>query len=501
MQESNIKDDSCKRTVDNDNKDAKKVKTSDENGDQTCCCHLSQIYKNLDDSTLKENNENFETLNVPFKCHLFRNFIQENDFLQSLRKELMEDVDYHLKNNDLYSFRQSDDFKNISFPNTTAIRSCLLNEARKFLSHVTSIELFDDIIDITASKYEYNDVLLCHDDQLEGRRIAFILYLTPDWSESDGGLLNIFDHDDNKQPTKVIKSIVPEWNTFVCFEVTPVSFHTVSEVFSKEKCRLTVNGWFRGPGFQEASPYIEQYVNVKKCGDINVSQEVFTTWVNPMYLKSKYQRSIQRKFVKSSEISLPDFLNEEKFEQVSRLLGSDHLSWKFNLPPNKRRFEVLNEECETPEILTELINVFQSEAMFLTLSNFTGLKLHPLAENDDSSDEDENDSECNPRCRLQVRKWSKGCYTLVHDYDPEVMDNLPKLDLNICFNHDFEANQEFGGFTSYITKGSDETLLCVEPASNCLSIVYMDGETVRFVKYLNDSFDNVYQDLNLTFQE
>jgi Rps23 Pro-64 3,4-dihydroxylase Tpa1-like proline 4-hydroxylase len=30
--------------------------------------------------------------------------------------------------------------------------------------------------------------LLCHDDELEGRRIAYILYLVPeDWNQEDGG--------------------------------------------------------------------------------------------------------------------------------------------------------------------------------------------------------------------------------------------------------------------------------------------------------------------------
>ena len=37
------------------------------------------------------------------------------------------------------------------------------------------------------------DYLLCHDDQLEGRRFAYILYLTPDWEESDGGSLQLFN--------------------------------------------------------------------------------------------------------------------------------------------------------------------------------------------------------------------------------------------------------------------------------------------------------------------
>ena len=95
-----------------------------------------------------------------------------------------------------------------------------------WLRSITGIEL-TNTIDMTCSKYEYtgqpnalhtytpyhltvghthidlavyygdrvvcdlvrivSDVLLCHDDELEGRRIAFIFYLVPDWTDSDGG--------------------------------------------------------------------------------------------------------------------------------------------------------------------------------------------------------------------------------------------------------------------------------------------------------------------------
>lgn len=40
-----------------------------------------------------------------------------------------------------------------------------------------------------------SDVLLCHDDELEGRRIAFILYLVPPWEKSDGGTLDLYSTD------------------------------------------------------------------------------------------------------------------------------------------------------------------------------------------------------------------------------------------------------------------------------------------------------------------
>ena len=39
------------------------------------------------------------------------------------------------------------------------------------------------------------DVLLCHDDELEGRRVAFILYLVPPWQSSDGGTLDLYATD------------------------------------------------------------------------------------------------------------------------------------------------------------------------------------------------------------------------------------------------------------------------------------------------------------------
>ena len=47
----------------------------------------------------------------------------------------------------------------------------------------------------------FSDTLLCHDDELEGRRIAFVLYLVPPWEEGDGGLLDLFDRDGESADT------------------------------------------------------------------------------------------------------------------------------------------------------------------------------------------------------------------------------------------------------------------------------------------------------------
>ena len=65
-----------------------------------------------------------------------------------------------------------------------------------FLKEITNINLKSNKIDMTSSKYELTDYLLCHDDDIhgeeEGRRIAFVYYLVPnDWSMNDGGQLDL----------------------------------------------------------------------------------------------------------------------------------------------------------------------------------------------------------------------------------------------------------------------------------------------------------------------
>ncbi len=74
----------------------------------------------------------------------------------------------------------------------------LYNSIRRLVEDLTGIELSSKT-DVTSSKYEHTDYLLCHDDDIHddttehGRRIAFIYYLVPDdWTEADGGCLDLF---------------------------------------------------------------------------------------------------------------------------------------------------------------------------------------------------------------------------------------------------------------------------------------------------------------------
>ena len=98
------------------------------------------------------------------------------------------------------------------------------------------------LIDMAAYVYGLGDFLLPHDDQVEGRIIAYSLHLTPEITEEMGGALNVFEADE-KGKSKLVDSIIPEYNSLIMFEVSDHSWHEVSEILMDIQ-RLTVTGWY-----------------------------------------------------------------------------------------------------------------------------------------------------------------------------------------------------------------------------------------------------------------
>eukprot|EP00057_Strongylocentrotus_purpuratus_P006540 XP_011661014.1 PREDICTED: prolyl 3-hydroxylase OGFOD1 isoform X1 [Strongylocentrotus purpuratus] len=510
----------------------------------------------------------------PFTCCVLPNFVKDERFLKGLKEELLE-LDFNNKSNDLYKFQQSDALQNFTSLYITALKKLLYEDFLSWLREVTGIP-FINTFDLTCSKYNYTDVLLCHDDELEGRRVAFILYLVPTWAKKDGGLLDLFDMDEHGQPKSVVKSLVPNWNNFVFFEVTPKSFHQVSEVLNQDKCRLSVSGWFHGPTVPRPAPYIEPRCTLTP--HVDTQETLFYEWINESYLDFGNQSEVQDTFSDESEIQLSRFFEKEKYEAVLTQLQNSDIRWKSRGPANKRHYKSA-ELTSLPPVIQECLSVMQSEHMFLLLSNFTALRLHaqaPCSDDDDDDDDDDevedvqekteeglddedgekvNGTRCKlgseegkrkpearivdhhddedereevtkergeqseeaqdgdvheqgtsqkdgtglqdgvvikmkreastPRCRAEVRKWTHGCYTLLHDTDTEGSEFA--LDASVFFNT-HGVSQATGGFVSYIAKGEDEELLSVLPEENSLSLVYRDKETLKFVKHINHSY-------------
>lgn len=437
----------------------------------------------------------------PFPHCVIPNFIESQNFLEGLKNELL-DLHFNEKSNDLYQFKQSDDLKKKEEPHISALRKVLSEDFREWLSDIIGVDL-ERTLDLFCAKYEYTDVLLCHDDWLEGRRIAFILYLVPSWEKSDGGTLDLFSTDEHYEPHQIEKVLVPSWNTLVFFEVSPKSYHQVSEVLSKANSRLSVGGWFHGPSLERPPPYIEPLLPRHPHNPHD--REILYEWINPTYLDIDAQSNIQEEFEDLSEIMLKNFLKVDKFQKICEAVSATDIQWITKGPPNKRSYQQAEEES-MPGILKQCLELFHSEAFFLLLSNFTGLKLHFLAPSEGEaeaenegcvSSEDHRSSplphsqgagqqEPNehgvPVCRGEVRHWRHGDYILIRDTDVENTEFALDLLLFVGYK-DWQV--DCGGYTSYIAKDEDEELLTIHPEDNSLALVYRDKETLKFVKHIN----------------
>ncbi len=155
------------------------------------------------------------------------------EILQALSTEK-----FFQKEADLFKFSQTQDFAGSENAVLQEFRTFLSSpEFISFLSSFTQLSLKPNSLDISGTLYQDTDFLLCHDDQLEGRRLAYFLYLS-DMEESDGGALHLLDRE-----FKSAVSILPRVNTFALFEVSPHSFHEVEEVVT-DKQRIAITGWY-----------------------------------------------------------------------------------------------------------------------------------------------------------------------------------------------------------------------------------------------------------------
>ncbi len=178
----------------------------------------------------------------------FSHLVLKNFFLPqraaAIRTALLKEA-WHPKSSDLFSFHQTDDLA--SSRNNSLQQYYQFFGSRPFLKYISSLTGSRlTSIDAAGQQYADSDFLLPHDDRLEGRKIAYILNLSRNFSAKDGGQLDFFAVDrETGYPTRVVKSVVPSFNTLTIFKVSKTSFHQVREVLSR-KTRLSIGGWFHG---------------------------------------------------------------------------------------------------------------------------------------------------------------------------------------------------------------------------------------------------------------
>jgi Rps23 Pro-64 3,4-dihydroxylase Tpa1-like proline 4-hydroxylase len=234
---------------------------------------------------------------APFP-HLLVEDVFDTDFLAAVRTQLLAGS-YNQRRNDLFEFQQTDDLKTATAGPVAAFRELIYSPRfRDWMSAITGIAL-NDTIDVSSASYGVGSHLLCHDDDLAERRIAFICYLIPETWEvgADGGSLDLFDAASSPAeawggdaarldaralpgrgdeadagsatsgasasgaaaggapagpcilPGRVVTRLRPAWNSIAFFEVSALSHHQVAEVLAPagaKGARLSVSGWFHG---------------------------------------------------------------------------------------------------------------------------------------------------------------------------------------------------------------------------------------------------------------
>ena len=178
----------------------------------------------------------------PFQHVVVKNFLDPPTL--DLVIDALAGLEYDFKESDLFSYWASIDLTDINHPAINILRDDLGGEIwRKKVAESFKAKKLSSI-DMAAYVYGLGDFLLPHDDQVEGRIIAYSLHLTPEITEKMGGALNIFKVNDAGK-SKLADSIIPEYNSLIMFEVSDSSWHQVSEIMLDIQ-RLTVTGWYHG---------------------------------------------------------------------------------------------------------------------------------------------------------------------------------------------------------------------------------------------------------------
>ena len=179
--------------------------------------------------------------NQPFPHLELPHFLKQEKIISLL--QTLGDQEFAPHHSDLFQFAQTKDLLYTDDPVLKEFIGLLSSpEMIDLMQKITKIKLKGKI-DLFGSIYQDTDYLLPHDDQLSGRKIAFMFYLN-DLEEKDGGALGLYEVK-NKTPNKITAKFIPKAGTLIFFAVSDLSIHTVEEILTDTQ-RITLSGWYYG---------------------------------------------------------------------------------------------------------------------------------------------------------------------------------------------------------------------------------------------------------------
>ncbi|ORZ41627.1 Oxoglutarate and iron-dependent oxygenase degradation C-term-domain-containing protein [Catenaria anguillulae PL171] len=312
----------------------------------------------LTDSTVQSLAEGYKT-SGPYLHTCIKQLIQP-DLLRTVRKEIVDNLHFTLKETDIYKVHQTGDLANIDgLPEDERAKLATIHRLRNALYSATFRDFVSKVTgcgplsgtkqDMSINSYRDGCHLLNHDDVIGTRRVSYILYIPdPDpWDPKFGGGLELYPCVSRGTPdTDPTLLIPPAFNQFVMFTVQPgYSFHSVQEVIVP-KDRLSISGWFHipqpgEPGYSADGPEWAAEAgpaSLAQLEDDHIQDQEFpfsaltpasastsssedpldlsdadrtylAQFLNPDYLTGKSLEQINEAFCDGSSIQLVSFLN------------------------------------------------------------------------------------------------------------------------------------------------------------------------------------------------
>jgi Rps23 Pro-64 3,4-dihydroxylase Tpa1-like proline 4-hydroxylase len=140
-----------------------------------------------------------------------------------------------------YIFYRSMNNKHMSYFEFTLRNILNSSDFITLLNEITNLKL-THLTTLFLSKYKSGSFLSPHSDAGNGT-LAFVINITKFWKPQYGGILHFM----NENRTEIIRSYVPEFNSFVIFKVPENGGipHYVSHVSPNVKySRYAITGWF-----------------------------------------------------------------------------------------------------------------------------------------------------------------------------------------------------------------------------------------------------------------
>jgi Rps23 Pro-64 3,4-dihydroxylase Tpa1-like proline 4-hydroxylase len=124
------------------------------------------------------------------------------------------------------------------------LRHFLESSAFKHFIQTIIQRAIGDVTPVRVHQMKTGHFLKPHSDRGRNRDIAFILYLSSNWENDDGGNLHIISQEKREH---VIK---PVYNRLLMFDVHQHKHHYLSEISTGaaeglHKGRISINGWFQ----------------------------------------------------------------------------------------------------------------------------------------------------------------------------------------------------------------------------------------------------------------